>query len=248
LLLPGAIIATDPAPFCQTGGPTVPNDPDLSTPYRFSSLANKGAMVRLAMIGVAVLGVVGCFAFVAGGLSPARLTQDRMIDTFKEVNGAYPGFRRNHAKGVCIAGYFESNGQGSRLSKAAVVRPGRVPVIGRLSLAGGQPYVPDGPAMIDISVFIVKDPESFYELLLAARPDPATGQPDPAKMKDFLARHPETGRTLQIVQSNPFSSGFANASYNSLDAFRFVNGAGASTPVRWSMTALEPFEPEPPAQ
>jgi catalase len=94
-------------------------------------------------------------------------------------------------------------------------------------------------AMIDIPVFIVKDPESFYELLLAARPDPATGQPDPAKMKDFLAHHPETGRALQTVQSSPFSSGFANASYNSLDAFRFVNGAGASTPVRWSMAALD---------
>ena len=147
-----------------------------------------------------------------------------------------------------------------------------MPVIGRLSLAGGQPYMPDRPAavpatvrsmalafrppdgeewrtvMIDIPVFVVKDPESFYELLLAARPDPATGQPDPAKMKDFLAGHPETARALQIVQASPFSSGFANASYNSLDAFRFVNGAGASTPVRWSMTALEPFEPEPPAQ
>jgi catalase len=35
--------------------------------------------------------------------------------------------------------------------------------------------------MIDIPVFIVKDPESFYELLLAARPDPATGRPDAAK-------------------------------------------------------------------
>jgi catalase len=94
-------------------------------------------------------------------------------------------------------------------------------------------------AMIDIPVFIVKDPESFYELLLGARPDPATGQPDPTKMKDFLAHHPETGRALQTVQSSPFSSGFANASYNSLDAFRFVNGAGASTPVRWSMAALD---------
>jgi hypothetical protein len=29
--------------------------------------------------------------------------------------------------------------------------------------------------MIDIPVFVVKDPESFYEQLLASRPDPATG-------------------------------------------------------------------------
>jgi catalase len=103
-------------------------------------------------------------------------------------------------------------------------------------------------AMIDIPVFIVKDPEGFYDQLLATKPDPVTGKPDPAKMKDFLARHPETGRALQIVQAKPFSSGFANASYNGLDAFRFVDAAGAATPVRWSMVAAEPFEPETPAQ
>jgi catalase len=220
------------------------------------------------VIGIAVLGVVVCFAFVAGWVSPGRLTQARLIDAFEEANGVWPGFRRNHAKGVCIAGHLDSNGQGVRLSRAAVFRPGQVPVIGRLSLAGGQPYIPDGPAavramglafrpsdgeewrvaMIDIAVFIVKDPEGFYEQLLASRPDPATGKPDPAKMKDFVARHPETARALQIVQANPFSSGFANASYNGLNAFRFHSAAGAATPVRWSMAAVDPFEPEPPAQ
>src|ERR1700730_17893489 len=201
-------------------------------------------------------------------LSPGRLTQARVIDGFEEVNGVHPGFRRNHAKGVSIAGAFDSNGQGGRVSKAAVFLPGPVPVLGRLSLAGGEPYMADGPAavramglafrppdgeewrvaMIDIPVFIVKDPESFYEQLLASRPDPATGKPDPAKMKDFVAHHTETARALQILQANPFSSGFANASYNGLDAFRFLSAAGASTPVRWSMAAVDPFEPEPPAQ
>jgi catalase len=155
-----------------------------------------------------------------------------------------------------------------RLSRAAVFRTGRVPVIGRFSLAGGQPYMADGPAavramglsfrppdgeewrtaMIDIPVFLAKDPEGFYEQLLASKPDPATGKPDPAKMNEFLARHPEAGRALQILKANPFSSGFANASYHGLDAFRFVNAAGAATPVRWSMVAVEPFEPETPAQ
>ena len=67
-------------------------------------------------------------------------------------------------------------------------------------------------------------------------------------MKDFVARHPETARALEIVKANPFSSGFANASYNALNAFWFTNAAGASTPVRWSMAAVDPFEPEPPAQ
>ena len=239
-------------------------------PFWFAAgpTGNASVLVRLGAIGAVMLGVAGAFAYAGGWLSPARLTQDKMMAAFKDANGVHAGFRRNHAKGVCIAGAFDSNGQGGRLSKAAVFRPGRVPVIGRLSLAGGEPYMADGPAavramglafrppdgeewrmaMIDIPVFIVKDPESFYEQLLTSRPDPATGKPDPAKMKDFVARHPETAKALQIVQANPFSSGFANASYNGLNAFRLVNAAGASTPVRWSMAAVEPFEPESSAQ
>jgi catalase len=169
---------------------------------------------------------------------------------------------------VRIAGDFDGNGEGVRLSKAVVFRPGRMPVIGRFSLAGGQPYVSDGPAavraiglgfrppdgeewrmaMIDIPVFIVKDAEGLYQQLFASRPDPATGKPDPGKMKDFLAQRPETARALQVVRAKPFSSGFAKASYNALDAFRLVDAVGTSTPVRWSMAAVDLFEPEPSAQ
>ena len=73
---------------------------------------------------------------------PERLTPARFTDGFEEVNGVHPGFRRNHAKGVGVSGFFESNGNGVRLSKAAVFQPGRVPVIGRFSLAGGNPMPP----------------------------------------------------------------------------------------------------------
>ena len=68
-----------------------------------------------------------------------------MFNTFEKVNGLQPGFRRNHAKGVCISGYFDSNGRGVALSGAAVFPAGRVPIIGRFALAGGQPYVTDAP-------------------------------------------------------------------------------------------------------
>ena len=102
--------------------------------------------------------------------------------------------------------------------------------------------------MNGLPVFAVRTAEAFNEQLLASKPDPATGKPDPAKMKAYLAAHPETARAIQLINAKPFSSGFANATYNSLDAFRFVNAAGASTPVRWSMAAAEPFEPGAPDQ
>jgi catalase len=101
--------------------------------------------------------------------------------------------------------------------------------------------------MIDLPVFAVRTPEGFYDQLLASKIDPATGKPDPAKMTAFLAGHPETVRAMTIIKAKPFSSGFADATYNGLNAFRFANGAGAATPVRWSMVPVDAFAPEEPA-
>ena len=123
----------------------MPQDAAASQRYWLPSLTDKGALARLAAIGAVVVAIAVCFAYVAGWLSPGRLSQARFIDRFEKLNGVHPGFRRNHAKGVCVTGSFESNGQGVRLSKAVVFKTGRVPVVGRFSLSGGHPFMPDGP-------------------------------------------------------------------------------------------------------
>jgi catalase len=240
----------------------MPDDSNASTEKLPAPLSMGKMLVRLGIIGIAILSVVGAFAYLGGWFMSNRLTPWRLIDTFEEVNGVHPGFRRNHAKGVCVSGFFESNGRGVRLSKAVVFQPGRVAVLGRFALAGGQPYAADAPHIVrsmailfelpdgeqwrtgmnNIPVFPVKTPEGFLEQLVASRPDPGTGKPDPAKMKEFLARHPETVRALEMIDSQPAPSGFENSTYNSLSAFRFVNAAGTSTAVRWSMAPRQPFE------
>src|SRR5438270_7144839 len=103
------------------------------------SLGKTGTLARCALIGLALAAVAGMFAYLGGWLTPKDLTPARFADGFEEVNGVQHGFRRNHAKGVGVSGFFESNGKGVRLSKAAVFRPERVPVLGRFSLGGGQP-------------------------------------------------------------------------------------------------------------
>jgi catalase len=224
-------------------------------------LSQPGALVKLAAIGVFVLGIVGSFAYVAGWFSPHELTPRRFTNGFQAVNGIHPGFRRNHAKGLCINGYFDSNGQGIRLSKVAVFEPGRDSVMGRFSIGGGQPYAADDPnvvrgmalrfqpshgqewrtAMIDLPVFPVRNLQGFYQQLIATKVDPATGKPDPAKMTAFLAAHPEVIHAKAIIQAKPFSFGFANATFNGLNTFWFENSAGISTPLRWSTVPVDPF-------
>ena len=88
---------------------------------------------------------LGGFLYLGGWFNPHQLTPARFVNGFEKVYGIHSGFRRNHAKGVCVGGFFDSNGQGTHLSKAALFRTGHVPVIGRFSLGGGNPYVGDTP-------------------------------------------------------------------------------------------------------
>src|SRR4051794_32733480 len=96
-----------------------------------------GLLGRWALIGGAIAAVAGTIAYLRGWSRPDAPTPAMFIDRFEQIDGIHPGFRRNHARGVGVSGFFGSNGNGIRLSKAAVFEPGRVPVLGRFSLDGG---------------------------------------------------------------------------------------------------------------
>jgi catalase len=218
-----------------------------------ASLPSSIVFARIAAIGFLLAVTAGLFLFAGGWLAPHSLTPAKMVNTFERLDGVHSGFRRNHAKGVCVTGYFESNGQGQALSKAKVFDSGRVPIVGRFALAGGQPYAadtaqtvrslallfktPNGEewrtGMINLPVFVVNTPEAFHEFLIVSSPDPQTGKVDSAAMGAFLGKHPETAAAFKIIGSQPAASGFADTTYYGLNAFRFVNAKGEQTPVRW---------------
>ncbi|OBH13694.1 catalase [Mycobacterium sp. E3247] len=220
-----------------------------------------------AVAGIAAVDVGG-FAYAGGWLRPAALTPSRFADRFEHIYGRHDGFRRNHAKGLSAVGTFASTGAGAAICRAAVFREGSVPVIGRFSLSGTLPdqadasttvrglgllfQGPDGQqwrtAMINIPVFPDSTPQGFYDRLLASKPVPETGKPDPQKMAAFLDRHPETVAAMKIIKQAAPSAGFADSAFYGLNAFRFTNGAGATVPVRWAVVPQEaPTPPAPPA-
>jgi catalase len=224
---------------------------------------------RFALIAGVLAAVVGTFLYLGGWFSPNALTPSAFVAAFEAVDGTHPGFRRNHAKGLGVVGYFQSNGNGARLSRATVFQPGRADVLGRFSLSGGDPDAADAPgrvrglglqfslpngelwrtAMINLPVFPFRTPEAFYENLILSKPDPNTGKPDPAKHRAFLDHHPETDRALQVITRQTPSSGFGNSTFRSLNAFLFTNASGETVPVRW---VLEPEQtvttPVPPGK
>ncbi|WP_426139627.1 catalase family peroxidase [Pseudomonas sp. DWP3-1-2] len=222
-------------------------------------LGTGNTLFRLAGIGVLVVTAAVSLAYVGGYLDPHRLTPARLVDGLEHNNGVHPGFRRNHSKGVCVAGYFESNGNAAPFSSAEVFSPTRTPVEGRFALPTGNPYSPDSAVplrsmalrftqangqqwrtgMNAMPVFPVSTPEAFYELMQAQAPDPATGKPDPAKPAAFFASHPESAAFLAWVKTAKPSASYATETYTSVNAFYLINAGGERQAVRWKMVPVD---------
>ncbi|HTW28289.1 MAG TPA: catalase family peroxidase [Acetobacteraceae bacterium] len=236
--------------------------PDAPLGARDLPRGRAALLASLAAIGLVVAGTAAAFAYTAGWLSPDRLTPARMVDALSRRGGDPIGHRRNHSKGICFTGTFIANGAGTRLSTAPMFVAGRYPVIGRFAIAVGDPAAPDASGRVrsmairivapdgqewrsgmnDSPVFVVATPQEFYALTLASDVDPATGPPDPRAVQHYFATHPDGAAFVEWAHTAPWTASYAEESYNSLDAFRFVDAAGASHPVRWSMRATVPAE------
>lgn len=215
---------------------------------------------RWAVIGLAVVGSAALFGYVGGWLAPDRLSPKKLVNILQASGGDHPGYRRNHAKGVCVGGYFDSNGALAADSTAALFGPGRTPVVGRLAIPGGNPYAPDSSVPIrsfalrfDLAdgeqwrtgmnampVFPVATPQAFYDLQVATAPDPATGKPDPAKAKAFFGAHTETGAFLGWVKTARPLPSFVPETYQSLNAFYLRDASGKRHAVRWKVVPETP--------
>ncbi len=96
-------------------------------------------------------------------------------------------------------------------------------------------------AMNHVPLFPVGTVRDFVALQQATAPVPGTGKPDPARVAAFMALHPETRAFGALMKRTPTPSSFANASYYSINAFRFVDATGRSQVVRWSLAPEATF-------
>lgn len=229
----------------------------MSEPHPSSARSMFGA---LGLIAVVVAAVAAAFAYTAGWFSPERLTPDKLVAALAPPSGPGLGHRRNHAKGICFTGVFQSNGAGAALSKAQVFVSGEYPVLGRFNLGtpdpnavdakervrgiGLQITAPDGEewrmAMINAPVFPVSTPQAFYDLLLAS------SSKDPGAMKNFVGAHPEIAAFGGWAGSAPWTGSYAEERYNGLNSFIFTDESGSERAVRWSiLPAAQPVAVSP---
>jgi catalase len=229
----------------------------MPPPHRTPARSVFGSLILIAVV---IGASAAAFAYTAGWFSPQRLTPDKMVDAFAPQAGAPLGHRKNHAKGICFTGTFESNGSGSALSHAQVFSRGEYPALGRFNLATADPNAPDATvrvrgmglqistpdgqewrtAMIDAPFFAVSTPQAFYELLRAS------ASKDPNAMKTFAGAHPEIAAFGAWAKSAPWTGSYAEERFNSLDSFIFIDSSGAEHAVRWSLLpAAQPVAVSP---
>jgi catalase len=184
---------------------------------------------------------------------PKQVTAKDVVTALEGAYDVHPGERRNHTKGTCALGTFVGMAGASAYSRSTLFSGSAVPVVARFSLAGGNPTAPDAErsprgmalefrlptgslqhmTMINTPMFFASMPRTFLDKMLALKPDPATGKPDPEALKAFAASHPDsTGQAKFLTDNNPPKS-YANSAYYGIHTFKFINKDNKTTLVRW---------------
>jgi catalase len=236
---------------------------DMPTPN-----PRRGSMLLLLPIALILAVIAALFAWVGGWFGNHQLTPQKMMD-FAEGSGTQAqGFRRAHSKGVCFAGTFAPTPEAATLSKARAFSQPSIAVIGRFSSSSNNPYAPDGAspvrgmavqlktddgqewriAMNSFPFFAAATPQGFQAMNEAGKPDPATGKPDPDKMKAVLAANPEIAAFQAWAKTAPRSDSLGSTRFNGVNAFRLTDAAGTDRMVRWSMRPRLPFTAMSPEQ
>lgn len=179
--------------------------------------------------------------------TPPKVSAQQFVD-LQQGNSPFAGFRRAHAKGLCVSGEFRSNGELAPYSSASLFNSGVTPFVGRLSIAGNNPTAPDlkAPvrslalsfslsrteqwrlAMNTPPVMAVADPHTFYQQIQAI-------QAGPEAIKQFFAAHPESGEFRTWAAQYQPSGSFAGETYHSINAFYLINHDGKQQAVRWAL-------------
>jgi catalase len=205
-----------------------------------------------AMSSLAIL-IAPSSARTAETVAVSAVTPVQVVESLEGTFGVHPGQRRNHTKGMCAVGEFIATVGTPALSRSLLFSGAPIPVIARFSVAGGNPNTPDATksargmalefrlpdgnrqhmTMLNTPVFGAATPSTFNDMIVAGKPDPKTGKPDPQKLREFLASHPDALPQSSFLASNNPPESYANSAYFGIHTFKFIDtGAGVHL-VKW---------------
>lgn len=176
-----------------------------------------------------------------------------LVDQLEATLGKFEGYRRANAKGICATGEFVGTEAGRKLSIASAFSGKAIPAVVRFSVGGANPNAPDNTKSqrnlslqlnlpsgeqwqmgnISSPMFSAATPKQFLALLTSRQPDPATKQPDPAKVKAFNEANPEVLLQGKYFASQPVPASFASVNFWGVNAFGFVDAKGKTQYGKW---------------
>lgn len=199
---------------------------------------------NMSQIGAGLLISGAACTQVAAAPSPVEL-----VEALNGVFGKHSGARASHAKGLCAQGRFFPNREALTVTEGTLWHEKQVPLQARFSVGGGNPRASDkgktvrGLALhigkdwdlvlMSAPVFMVATPEEFVGFMQARQADPATGKPNPERVKAFNAATPSTQGQIAYLEKAPVPASYAQTPYWGVNAFVLTNGKGEKVHGRW---------------
>lgn len=195
-------------------------------------------MTKPSLAGLSL--ALAAFVAVPPSVNAAEATPEQIVDTLNAIFGKHK-VRSSHAKGQCVKGTFKPSADAAGLTKSASLAK-EVAVLGRFSIGGGNPKVPDATkaavkgfafrldpdgkssdfAFLNTPVQFAKSPAQFLGFLQARLPGP-DGKPDPERIKAFADANPETTTQGKWLMSKPVPASYAGVAYWGVHAFTLTN-------------------------
>jgi catalase len=225
------------------------SDPKLRSRRDFlisvSQLAATSVVVSVTATAAAAIGISGRQPVE----KQTEATAEAVVDALEDAYGLHRGQRRNHTKGIGALGTFIGNPEVKAISRSGLFSGEKLDIVARFSIAGGDPMasdaeksprgmglefrLPDGSlhhmTMLSTPMFFAAVPQTFLDKFIALAVNPATGKPDPEKLKQFEASHPDSALQIKFLQENNPPPSYANCAFYGIHAFKFINAAGKTT-------------------
>lgn len=171
---------------------------------------------------------------------------EQIVDSINATNGVHAGYRAAHAKGILCAAQFTPTSDARELSRAEHWQGGTVRAHVRFSNGSGDPGVADtarGSRGMGVKFYLsdstttdivattspafpARTPEDFLAFSRARQPDPATGQPDPNLITEYLSAHPEAMTAVNAALTQQVPASYTSVSYHALHAYGFDSEQG----------------------
>lgn len=204
--------------------------------------------VMLAAIAIAAIELSAPRLAVAADATP-----ENVVDALNTIFGK-KNVRSSHAKGQCVKGTYTPSAEAASLTKSTSFTTS-APFIGRFSMGGGNPAIPDATktavrgfafrldaegkspsefAFISAPVQFAKNLDQMLGFLQARFPG-ADGKPDQEKIKAFAEANPETTAQGKWVAGKPVPASYAGVNYWGVHAYTAKNAAGEAKVFKFKL-------------